>query len=72
MCPLQHRVTIGLSQSTIMVDKHCCHFGFLYEFLDFIFVMIVCGIFRICLNVLFESCKIDLVNVSHTACMMCL
>ena len=38
VCPLQHRVTIGLFQSIIMVDKHCCHIGFLYEFLDFIIV----------------------------------
>ena len=31
--------------------------------------MIVCGIFRICLNVLFVLCKIDLVNVSKSHCM---
>ena len=31
--------------------------------------MIVCGIFRICLNVVFELCKIDLVNVSKLQCM---
>ena len=31
--------------------------------------MTVCGIFRICLNVLFESCKIDLVDVSKSHCM---
>ena len=69
MCHLQHRVTIGLFQCTIMVDKRCCHIGFLYEFLDFLIVMFACEIFRICLNVLFELCKIDLVNISMSHCM---
>ena len=38
----------------------------MYEILDFTIIMIVCGIFRMCLNVLSELCKVDLVNVSKS------
>ena len=41
VCPLQHRVTMGLFQSTITVDKHCCHIGSSMKFFYFITVVTV-------------------------------
>ena len=55
---LQHRVIIGLFQSKIMVQKYFCDMDFKIEFVNFVLVTIMCGVLRIGLSILFESCNI--------------
>ena len=55
---LQHRVIIGLFQSKIMVWKYFCDMDFINEFVNFVLVMIICGVSRTSLSILFESCNI--------------
>ena len=44
------------------MGKYCCAMDFINEFMDFVLVMIMCGVLRIGLSILFKSCNTTFMN----------
>ena len=65
MTAMQQRVTVGLFQSRILAGKYCCEMNIINEFIDVILVVFMCGILRISLDILFESCNIATISISE-------
>ena len=57
MNAIQHRVTVGLFQSRLILENYCCEMNLINEAIDFVLVVLMCGILRISLGILFESCN---------------
>ena len=53
MNAIQHRVTVGLFQSKLFLGNYCCEMNVINEAIDFVLVVLMCGILRISLGILF-------------------
>ena len=64
MNAIQHRVTVGLFKSRLILGNYCCEMNLINAVIDFVLVVLMCGILRISLGILFESCNIATISVS--------
>ena len=54
---IEHRVTVGLFQSKLILGNYSCEMNLVNEAIDFVLIVLMCGILRISLSILFERCN---------------